>query len=205
VVMHDGNTKRTAGVDKLVSEQTWEELRGLDAGAWKGESWRGERIPLLEEVLAALPPGKPVYIEIKCGAEVLPELERVLKASGRRARDLVIIAFGYEVAKRAKQRFPHIAVLLLASFKKVAGAWSPSVVSLIERAKTAKLDGLDLSHNGPLNAVVVRQIMDAGLKLCVWTVNDAAAARHMVEAGVEGITTDRPQWLREQLAAPKGE
>jgi glycerophosphoryl diester phosphodiesterase len=39
----------------------------------------------------------------------------------------------------------------------------------------------------------------AGLKLYVWTVNDPAVARRMVEIGVHGITTDRPGWLREQL------
>ena len=40
----------------------------------------------------------------------------------------------------------------------------------------------------------------AGLKLYVWTVNDAELARKMIAAGVESITTDKPGWLREQLA-----
>ena len=40
----------------------------------------------------------------------------------------------------------------------------------------------------------------AGLRLYVWTVDDPAVAKRMVGLGVDGITTDRPGWLREQLA-----
>ena len=53
---------------------------------------------------------------------------------------------------------------------------------------------------GALDAAFARKVKSAGLKLYVWTVNDVALARRMVEIGVDGITTDRPGWLREQLA-----
>ena len=36
-------------------------------------------------------------------------------------------------------------------------------------------------------------------KTFVWTVDDAAVAKQLADAGVDGITTNRPQWLREQL------
>jgi glycerophosphoryl diester phosphodiesterase len=39
----------------------------------------------------------------------------------------------------------------------------------------------------------------AGLKLYVWTVDDAAVARRLADAGVDGITTNKPKRLREQL------
>ena len=44
------------------------------------------------------------------------------------------------------------------------------------------------------------KVKAAGLKLYVWTVNDVELAKQMIAAGVESITTDRPGWLREQLA-----
>jgi glycerophosphoryl diester phosphodiesterase len=46
-------------------------------------------------------------------------------------------------------------------------------------------------------------VKGAGLKMYVWTVNDAEVARGLVDAGVDGITTDKPQWLREQLKMAK--
>src|SRR4051794_3938882 len=56
VVIHDADTRRVAGVDKRVAEQTLAELRRLDVGAWKGPRFAGERIATLEEVLATVPP-----------------------------------------------------------------------------------------------------------------------------------------------------
>ena len=47
VVIHDKTTKRLAGVDKPVVDQTFDELRQLDVGRWKNERFTNERIPLL--------------------------------------------------------------------------------------------------------------------------------------------------------------
>mgnify|MGYP003332723396 FL=1 len=201
VVSHDGDTKRTTGTARKIAESTLAELRELDAGAWKAPKWKGEKLPTLAEVLALIPDGKRLVIEIKCGVEVLPELERDLKASGKPAGQLVIISFHYDVCLQAKKFFPQIPVLFLASFKqdKASGRWTPAPDSLIAKAKAAGLDGLNLSHKGPLAAEFVRQTHAAGLKFYVWTVDDAGLARQLLAAGVDGITTNRPEWLREQL------
>ena len=170
IVMHDDNTKRTAGLDKKISEQTLEELRALDAGSWKGAQWKGEKIPTLAEVLAIIPQGKKLVIEIKCGAEVLPELQRVIKESGRKSEELIIIGFGYDTMKAAKEIFPQIPVLYLSSFKKDkdTGVTAPSIEALIEKAKAAHLDGLNLHFNAPLDKAGVQKIKNAGLKIYFW-------------------------------------
>ncbi len=199
VVMHDASTKRTAGLDKPIVAQTLEELRALDAGAWKGKQWQGEKIPTLAEALATIPDGKRLFIEIKCGPEVLPELERVLKVSGKAPEQLAIIGFGYETVKDAKQRFPHLPVLWLVSPKKGSQGQSPTVDEMIEQTRAAGLDGLDLQFQFPFDAAFVSKFKAAGLKLCTWTVDEPAFARRLAEAGVDGITTNRPGWLREQL------
>src|SRR5262245_4724666 len=51
VVIHDADTKRTAGVDKKVVSQTLDELRALDVGSWKNAKFKGEKIPTLDEML----------------------------------------------------------------------------------------------------------------------------------------------------------
>ena len=66
-------------------------------------------------------------------------------------------------------------------------------------AKAADFDGLDLQYNWPITKSFVSEVKAAGLKLVVWTVDDPAVAKRLTEAGVDGITTNRPQWLREQL------
>src|SRR4051794_20206839 len=57
-VIHDPDTQRTAGIPQLVTETTLADLQRLDAGAWKGASFAGEKIPALEDVFALVPAGK---------------------------------------------------------------------------------------------------------------------------------------------------
>jgi glycerophosphoryl diester phosphodiesterase len=70
---------------------------------------------------------------------------------------------------------------------------------LITRCKEARLEGLNLNFRWPINKDFVAKVKTAGLKLFVWTVDDPAVARELVAAGVDGITTNRPKWLRQQL------
>ncbi len=75
----------------------------------------------------------------------------------------------------------------------------PDLETLIQKAKAARFDGLDLNDQFPINAEFVAKVKEAGLQLHVWTVDDPAVARRLAAAGVNGITTNRPGWLREQL------
>jgi len=202
IAIHDFDTKKVTGRDRKVVDQTLAELRELDAGAWKGPQWKGEKLATLRELLDTVPPGKRLVIEIKCGPEILPELERDLQASGKGPGQLVIISFNYDVIVDAKKRFPRIPALYLASNKKDKQTGElPTLDSLIAQAKAARADGLNLEQKFPIDAAFVKRVHDAGLKFYVWTVNDAEVARQLVAAGVDGITTDRPEWLRGQLKA----
>ena len=201
VAIHDETTGRTAGVDRNVAEQTLAELRALDAGSWKGARWTGEKIPTLAEALATMPDGKRMLIEIKCGPEVLPELERAIRASGKKDAQLAIIGFGYETMEQAKARFPQLAASWIAEPERESGGTLPPVAELIAKAKAAKLDGLDLSSHFAMDATFVSQVKSAGLKLLVWTVDDPVLAKKLTALGVDTITTNRPGWLRAQLVA----
>ncbi|MEZ0254781.1 MAG: glycerophosphodiester phosphodiesterase [Chthoniobacter sp.] len=200
VVMHDASTKRTTGVDKKIADSTLAELRELDAGSLKGEQWKGEKIPTLSEALATIPEGKRMFIEIKCGPEVLPALETVMKASGCKPEQMVIIGFSHPVMQQARQRFAQAPIYWIVSPKadKESGLFPP-IESLIAKAKDAGLSGLDLDAKYPLDAAAVAKVKEAGLRLYTWTVDDSALAQKLAAAGVDGVTTNRPGWLREQL------
>lgn len=200
-VIHDKDTKRLAGVDRPVVEQTFDELRKLDVGKWKAAQWQGTRIPLFSDVLASIPHGKRLFIEIKSGSEILPELKRELAAAKRPAVQTVLIGFSATTMADAKKAFPDLEVYWIVDIKPNAktGKKSPPVEELIQGAKEAGVDGLDLSAHESINEEYVAKILQAGLKFAVWTVNDPELAKLMIKAGVQGITTDRPGWMREQL------
>ena len=200
VVIHDADTKRVAGVDRKVVEQTAAELQALDAGRWKDPKWAGTKIPLLSEVLALVPADRKLVIELKTGPEIVPELVRVLDSSGKRAQ-AILISFSYDAIRQAKRALPELPAYWLHGFSVRERAYFgvSTLDDLIRKAKQASLEGLDVRYDGPFDAEFVRKLKNEGMDLYVYTVNDAAAARRLAEMGVRGITTDRPGWMREQL------
>ncbi|GAB4321241.1 MAG: glycerophosphodiester phosphodiesterase [Candidatus Sumerlaeia bacterium] len=205
VVMHDETTARTAGVNRPIAAQSWDELRRLDAGAWMGAEWAGEPIPLLDDVLETIPSGRRLIVEIKCGPEAAEVLERAVGLAARPACEIAFISFSLDVCRRVKQMLPAHEVSLLSSFRRStpAGAWTPRIDALIETALAAGLDGLDLKYIGPLDQVWARRIREAGLRLIVYTVDDPAEARRLAATGVEGITTNIPALLRRLTWTPQ--
>lgn len=200
VVMHDKDTRRTAGVTRVVAATTLAELRKLDVGKWKGAKFAGERVPTLEEMLATAPAGKRVFVEVKCGPEIVPELLRVLKASKLGAARTPVISFNADVIAAVKKARPELPAYWVVSLRAGKNQKAPTAAALVARARRIKADGLDLSATAALDKAFADKVRGAKLKLYVWTVNDLAVARRMVTLGVDGITTDRPGWLREQLA-----
>jgi glycerophosphoryl diester phosphodiesterase len=203
VAIHDADTKRVGGVDRRVDEQTLDEIQRLDVGAWKDAKWRGTQIPTLEAVLETIPAEKTLVIEIKCPLSVLPELERVLDASGKRSQ-VMIIAFDYATAVAAKRRLPDVPSYWLYGFS-VAERLEYGVKSngdLIKMAREGGLDGLDVKFDGPFDKDFVGELAKLGMKLYVYTVNSADDAHRLINMGVNGITTDRPKYLRDRLDTP---
>lgn len=193
MVIHDKDTRRTAGGKNLLIRNTPSTtLRQLEVGSWKGEDYRGEKIPFLEEVLALVPEGKQLVIELKTGPESLPYLQEKIAASGI-ADQLILISFDREAIVQAKQLFPNIpAYWLLHSWKDY------SQDEAIRIAREANLDGLDVNYT-LVNGDFIQKMESEGLGVYVYTVDGAKAARTLAFLGVKGITTNRPQWLREQL------
>src|SRR5262245_15219893 len=107
-VLHDKDTKRTAGVKLVAADTPLAELRALDVGAWKGPRFVGEKVPTLAEMLATVPAGKKVFVEVKCGPEIVPELDRVLKASRLEPKQTPVISFNFGVVAAVKKARPDV-------------------------------------------------------------------------------------------------
>lgn len=198
IVFHDSNTKRLAGVDRKISDYTAEEAAQLDVGKWKAPQYSGEKIPSLESILATIPEGRRAVLEIKCGPEIVPELARVLRTSKVPIAKLAVISFQAPAVAASKKELPEIPHFLLKGYAK-KGEPVPDLVSVIAKAKEIGCDGLNLHKDWPIDRTFVTTVKAEGLKLLTWTVNDATVAKRLAEAGVDGITTDRPGWLRQEL------
>lgn len=202
VVFHDRNTHRIAGRDRAVEDQTLEELRELDFGSWKGSQWEGERILTLDEALATMPRGKRMFIDVKSDNRIVEPMLEAFDRSGYLPHQLVVIAFSHELAAKTKSLRPRTPVYWLEGFSRDEGTgqWSPSMEEVVEKALEANLDGVNLRFIGPATVEEeVALIRKAGLGYYVWTVNDPEDAQRAIELGVDGLTTDRPAWIKKQL------
>jgi len=200
VVIHDDSTRRTTGVDLKVAEQSLSELQQLDAGSGKGEQWRGEKVPSLEEVIAAMPADKKLLVEIKVGPEIMPELVRVIRTS-RKEKQLILQSFFPWVCTEVKKAFPHLPVYLLVACNQDAQTevWSPTIYQVIMEARKNELDGISANDTPVIDASAVQAVHAARLRLNIWTVDQMEEARRLDGLGVDGIITNRPGWLRSQL------
>lgn len=198
-VIHDVSTKRTTGVEGNVEKMTMAEIKALDAGSWKSAKYAGEKVPTLDELLAVVPEGKRLVVEIKGGASLVPELKASLERAGKKSDQIDIICFNLKTLQAAKKAMPQYAALWLIGYKKDKDGNFPDLDKSIADCKAAGFEGLNLSKDWPIDAAFVKKVHDAGLKLYTWTVNDAVLARKHADAGVDAIGTDKPAVLKAEF------
>ena len=199
VVIHDATTKRTTGKNFTVSETTSVELRKLDAGILKSKQFEGQRIPFLEEILDILPHDKKLFIEIKCGKEIIPILRSILTESGK-ILQTAIMGFDFDTVLMSKKIMPEIPVCWLHNTKrnKLTKKTLPHNPEWIRKAKEHNLNGLGLQYAG-ITEDFAKEANSSGLKLYSWTINHHKEALKLFNLCFNGIITNRPGWILQKL------
>jgi glycerophosphoryl diester phosphodiesterase len=186
-LLHDATLERTTSGTGAAAALRFEELARLDAGNWFAARFAGEPVPSLAAVAercAAL--GLAANIEIKPS----PGAER---ETGRR------VAVQARVSWAGQPLAP-----LFSSFSRAALASAQAAAPEIPRgllvehlpsdwqqqAAALKCLSMHLDHRH-LDATMVRELKDAGLRVLAYTVNDPARARLLAGWGVDTICTDR--------------
>lgn len=195
-VFHDKDTKRISGgkYDFNISEKTYDELKHIDAGSHKAPEFKGEKIPLLEEVLALMPEDKKLFIEIKCGAEIFEVLPAQLEKI-KRAESIVIISFSLDIAALSKVIMPRFESYWILGSKFFEGA---KIGDAIKIAAANNLDGIDIDHKFA-TAALIKKTKSAGLKFYVWTLDEPRRAAVLKLYGLDGITSNKPDVIIEAL------
>jgi glycerophosphoryl diester phosphodiesterase len=206
VCIHDDTTKRVSPQhpELIVAETTANELQKIDVGSWKHPRFAAQRIPTLEQVIATVPDGKQIFVEIKCGPEILPILKLKLTASDLKSEQIVIICFNKDVVSQCRKMMPQYKANWLTSYKQgeVTGKWKPTRADVLNTLDRTAATGL--GTNGNLEVIdepFVGAVKAAGLEFHVWTINDADQARVFKSLGVRSVTTDRPAFIRNAIGA----
>ena len=192
VCIHDEDTGRVCKQNLIVRDSTLKELKALDLD-YKGTENLQIKIPTLAEVLEILPVGKKIFIEVKCGSEIVKPLLGELSRSKLNSNDAVIISFNEEVIKEFKVIAPNYRALLLYSYE--AGC---NINKLIDVMRNIKADGL--STDNELSKTLVEQTINAGFEYHSWTIDSIHVAQKLINWGSSSITTNKPGHLIQQLS-----
>ena len=193
VLLHDRTLDRTTDGQGPVSEITLAQAREIDAGAWFGEQFRGQRIPELDDFLTWIEARTPfgAALEVKARGIGGRVAEAAWASSAR--ENLSIYAFDAAEIVAAKAVAPDLPCVLLLHLTDDPG-------EVVARIEACGADGADVPWQW--NAVALLAAMRRrGYLIGGGSDEGGHAARELVELGVDVIDTDDPAAL---LAAARG-
>lgn len=208
VVFHDATLDRTTDATGRVAERSLAELRQLDAGyRFQPEGSRetpfrgtGVGISSLAEVLAALPDVR-VNVEIKDGRAQERVRESILEAG---ATHRVLVAAGKRANRALFGDYPGAVSASGEELRAFYGAYRLRCLRLLRHP----YDALQMPERYGAHRVLTPALIEAAharnLAVHVWTVDDESEMRRLLEWGVDGIVTDRPDRLARVLHRTHG-
>lgn len=198
VVIHDEDARRTAGEPLRIEATPLARLRALDAGAWKGDRFRGERLPLLAEVLEALP-GAVVNIELKSRGRdpgLGAATAAVIAEAGAEGR-VIVSSFDWRLVASFQRVAPGIPVGLL--FEK-GPPWQRRLARAMKDLAPAAVH----PDVGLVTAARAAHFAARGLAMNVWTVDAPADVERLVSLRATALISNHPGLVRARVRALTG-
>lgn len=174
VVLHDATVERTTGGRGRVDQLTLEQLRALN-------------VPALEEVFARLP-RRRMLAELKAaGAAFAGQVCTLIRRSDR-SRDVLVASYDHASIRAFREVCPEVATAASSREARIF-AWTAGVLA---PAAQAFVIPYRWSGEEVATAELVARAKRRNLKVHVFTVNDEQDMRALIERGVDGVITDRP-------------
>jgi glycerophosphoryl diester phosphodiesterase len=200
IVFHDATVERLTGGRGNILDLDFAYLRTLNAAANFPGGWpEPQQIPTLDEVLAVIKGHLGAYIEIKPSRRGrvygrYPRIAETVVEELQRAQILepvVIISFDWYLLPVVKRLAPTLQTGALVSDE----VWDPHAGqpfdTVLEQIKDLGCDWLDLDYT-LFQPEMPSLVHSYGLKLGVWTVNSEEQLQQLAAAGVDALTSDRP-------------
>ncbi|MBO3802385.1 MAG: glycerophosphodiester phosphodiesterase [Candidatus Brockarchaeota archaeon] len=187
VVIHDESVDRTTNGSGLVRELLLEEVKKLDAGSWFDPSFRGVRVPTLEEALESIDRKVMARIELKDGG-IEEKACSIIKKLGV-ANRAQVASFELERVKKAKEACPSVSTVSIST-KFTEGFLLKSIESCVNTLAVLV---------GKFSEADVHEAHVRGLTFDAWPVDDANLAKMLVEQGVDSITSNVASEIKKVL------
>ena len=192
IIMHDDNFLRTTGIDQALYDLNSTELEAYNqANIWMG--WDTQITPTLTQTLNIIHDFEHIEVEVKAVATKI-EAEKLVLALQKQLQGFeqttVITSFDLKIHQALEQQKSSFkrGLLIEEDIKELA----------IEQALQ-----LGCCQIGWMNQLATDEMIQAtqkaGLSMSVWTVNDIQRAKQLQKLGIDGLITDFPKMMLENL------
>ena len=188
VVIHDQSVDRTTDGHGRVGQMDFEALRRLDAGSWYDSSFRGQKIPALEEVLERVGGQLLVNVELTNYASPFDDLPRKvadLLKRGAHENNVLVSSFNPVALLKCFRLLPLVPLGLLV-FAGQRGAWARLLFTALVPHGTLHPHYRDATPN------LIARVHRKGRRVFAYTVNQISDMQALFRSGVDGIFTDDP-------------
>lgn len=179
---------------KVIMALSTREIRSIELRS--DDSPKTWSVPTLEQALLLLQKGECIIVIEIFEAAAIPKVVLPVRRLG--LEDRVIFSSLYsEVVSAFKSRYPGSCVGLQISGISPKSQ-ETAAEKIVETADLCDADYIRLEQ-ASITPDVVRLVKEAGIPIMAWTVNDERKMRSLIEAGVDGILTNKPDRLRKIL------
>jgi glycerophosphoryl diester phosphodiesterase len=196
VVIHDSNVTRTTNSNGEVRELSSKELKELDAGQWFHQKFTGEKIPTLQEVIRECKGKIGLLIEIK-NPNLYPTIAESLATELKKHHlnfpqdaEVIVQSFDFELLQKFNQIAPDVPLGLLVKYR-VQG------ISHVQLKEWSTLVQYINPNKALVTKKLVKRIHNNKMKVFPYTVRDKKSIKSLMDAKVDGIVTDYPDYFNE--------
>jgi glycerophosphoryl diester phosphodiesterase len=187
VLSHDGTVNRCTNGQGRIAEMSFEQVEALDAGSKAGAEFAGTKIPTFDEVLDLARGRIGIYVDVK-NASARDLADHI---DGHGMTDHVVIYCGLNLAKQIREINPRLKVMPESNSVEHAALLieqlHPSVIAF--GARDFVPDVIDVVKRAGAAIYVDR----------MGTTDAPEGWQSAIDAGADGIQTDRPGPLVEYL------
>ena len=192
VLSHDATFERaTAGACKAkVCDLTFDEVRKLDVGAYKGEAWKNTQCPTLDEAL-----------DLFKGSGCIPVIEIKELGTERQIADAIIahdmvkevalVSFSHESIRRMWEYCPGIYAYRNGGTRG-DNTDEEFVAWFIESQKDCPFKVANPEWSQLRNTRTIKMLKEAGFIVSTWIIDDPDLMNELLDAGIDTMTTNRP-------------
>lgn len=197
VVIHDESIDRTSDGTGYMKDLSLAELKEYDFGSWFSSEFQGETIPTLAEVLDVFDStGHRLNIELKSDIFSYEGMvAKVLDLIAERQMDsrVIISSFDHSAIRTVKQLKPQI---------ETAALFMEVLVHPLDYLQKIPADALHILFPAAIRPSMA-EVINSGLPVRTFTVNDETYATMLKKAGVQSIFTDYPEKMHCLLSSNK--